>query len=114
MHLLDVLVLPSRRVGMWAEQFGRVLVEAMAARKIVIGSNSGAIPEVIGDAGFVFEENNSRDLNAKLVTALGLSGSELVGLQVKAFERATVTYSWQRFASRSLEAMNAVLERSTP
>ena len=114
MHMLDVLVLPSRRVGMWAEQFGRVLVEAMAARKIVIGSSSGAIPEVIGDAGFVFEENNADDLHIKLSSALGLSGSELSALQDKAFERATVTYSWQRFASRSLEAMRAVVEGSAP
>src|SRR5206468_943807 len=35
---LDVLVLPSRRQPNWAEQFGRVLVEAMACGVPVIGS----------------------------------------------------------------------------
>lgn len=48
---LDVLVLPSRTTTIWKEQFGHVLVEAMLAGVPVIGSNSGAIPEVIGKAG---------------------------------------------------------------
>jgi glycosyltransferase involved in cell wall biosynthesis len=55
---LDVLVLPSRTRSNWKEQFGRVLVEAMAEGVAVIGSSSGAIPEVVGEAGLIFEEGN--------------------------------------------------------
>src|SRR5262249_48038616 len=50
---LDALVLPSRTTATWAEQFGHVLIEAMAAGVPVVGSSSGAIPDVIvpeGDA----------------------------------------------------------------
>jgi glycosyltransferase involved in cell wall biosynthesis len=53
---LDVLVIPSRTRPNWKEQFGRVLVEAMACGVPVIGSDSGEIPQVIGDAGLVFPE----------------------------------------------------------
>jgi len=59
---LDVLVLPSLTRPNWKEQFGRVLVEAMASGVVVVGSDSGAIPEVIGDAGVVVPENNVRAL----------------------------------------------------
>jgi glycosyltransferase involved in cell wall biosynthesis len=53
---LDALVLPSRTRPNWKEQFGRVLVEAMACGVPVVGSDSGEIPYVIGEAGLVFPE----------------------------------------------------------
>lgn len=57
-HLLDVLTLPSVTRGNWKEQFGRVLVEAMASGVPVIGSDSGAIPGVVGDAGIIVPEGD--------------------------------------------------------
>ena len=54
----DVLVLPSRTDYFWKEQYGRVLVEAMACGTPVVGSQSGAIPVVIGDAPHCFAEGN--------------------------------------------------------
>lgn len=63
---IDVLVLPSLTTRHWAEQFGRVLVEAMGRGIPVVGSNSGAIPEVIGDAGLVVPEGSSAALAAAL------------------------------------------------
>jgi glycosyltransferase involved in cell wall biosynthesis len=60
---LDVLVLPSVTIlPLHREQFGRVLVEAMAAGVPVVGSSSGAIPEVIGDAGLVVPERDAAAL----------------------------------------------------
>lgn len=56
--LLDVLVLPSRTRANWKEQFGRVLVEAMACGVPVVGSDSGEIPNVIGEAGLIFPEGD--------------------------------------------------------
>ncbi len=64
---LDVLVLPSRTMPNWKEQFGRVLVEAMSCETPVIGSDSGEIPHVIADAGLVFPENDSDALAALLL-----------------------------------------------
>lgn len=63
---LDVLVLPSRTTPTWKEQFGRVLIEAMACGVPVIGSSSGEIPQVIGDAGLIFPEGDRAALTAQL------------------------------------------------
>jgi glycosyltransferase involved in cell wall biosynthesis len=58
MNCCDVLVLPSLSTERWKEQFGRVLPEAMACEVPVIGSNSGNIPSMIGDAGIVVPEGD--------------------------------------------------------
>ncbi len=55
---LDVFVLPSLARRNWKEQFGRVLVEAMSCGTPVIGSESGEIPNVIGEAGLMFPEGD--------------------------------------------------------
>jgi glycosyltransferase involved in cell wall biosynthesis len=58
----DVLVLPSRRTPTWEEQFGRILVEAMAHAVVTSGSRTGAIPEVIGSDELLFDEDSSDGL----------------------------------------------------
>ena len=63
---LDVLVLPSRTQPNWTEQFGRILVEAMASEVAVVGSEAGEIPHVIGEAGLTFPENDVVALHAHL------------------------------------------------
>ena len=44
---------------------GRVLVEAMASGKPVIGSNTGGMPDLIdhGQNGFLFEPGNHQELS---------------------------------------------------
>jgi len=61
-HKLDALVLPSLTRPNWKEQFGRVLVEAMASGVPVVGSDSGAIPGVVGDGGLIVPEGDSEAL----------------------------------------------------
>lgn len=59
----DIVILPSRE-----ESFGMVLLEAMYAKKAVIGSNIGGIPDIIvdGENGFLFECDNYIDLAEKI------------------------------------------------
>ena len=68
---LDALVLPSRTRPNWKEQFGRVLIEAMACGIPVVGSNSGEIPHVIGQAGLIFPENDVQALRVHLSALMG-------------------------------------------
>lgn len=55
----DVLAVPSLTRPNWKEQFGpRATVEAMASGVPVIGSDSGAIPDVIANAGLIVPEGD--------------------------------------------------------
>ena len=64
--LLDALALPSHTTPRWKEQFGRVLTEAMSCGLPVIGSSSGEIPNVVGDAGLIFREGDVPALAAAI------------------------------------------------
>ena len=69
MSCCDAVALPSRSTERWKEQFGRVVPEAMACGVPVIGSRSGSIPDLIGDAGLLVEEGSAPAL-AEAIRAL--------------------------------------------
>lgn len=48
LQAMDVVVIPSHN-----EAFGLTVIEAMAAGKPIVGADSGAIPEVLGEAGLL-------------------------------------------------------------
>lgn len=89
---IDALVLPSITTPQWKEQFGRVIIEAFASRIPVIGSSSGEIPNVIGDAGLVFEEGSAERLGKciKKITADRVLYDELAD---KGFNRVRTNYT---------------------
>ena len=66
----DIFVLASRTQKNWMEQFGRVLIEAMACGTAVVGAESGEIPHVISNAGLTFPENDTNALHAQLHTLI--------------------------------------------
>jgi glycosyltransferase involved in cell wall biosynthesis len=88
MNAADVVVLPSISTPKWKEQYGRVIPEAMACGKIVVGSDSGTIPELIADAGFTFPEGDASKLAELLRTILGAPEAELDVVRARAQERA--------------------------
>ena len=109
-NLMDTLVLPSQTtyatktltaIG-WKEQFGHVLIEAMACKVPLVGSDSGEIPHVIGEAGMIFPEKDAFALadclqqlmeQPKLAQKLGELG----------YQRAMSNYTNQALAQQQWE-----------
>lgn len=87
----DLLVVPSIRIAHWAEQFGRVIVEAMFAGTPVVASRSGAIPEVVQDAGILVTEGNRSELTEALDLLIG-DENERLALGQKGRESANDRY----------------------
>jgi glycosyltransferase involved in cell wall biosynthesis len=84
----------------------------MATGVPVIGSDSGAIPEVIGDAGIVFKEQNVREL-ANKVRDLHADRRLTQDLVVRGRLRAVARYSGPAVASATLEIYHRVLDSPT-
>jgi len=97
---LDVLVLPSLTRRNWKEQFGRALVEAMACQVPVVGSSSGEIPNLIGDAGVVFPEGDVQALRDALAILLNDPALRLE-LGQKGRARVLQHYTQKQIASRT-------------
>jgi len=66
MNCMDVFVVHSLTMPFWKEQFGHVIIEAMACETAVIGSDSAEVPNVIGNAGIVTPEKNVEALREAL------------------------------------------------
>jgi glycosyltransferase involved in cell wall biosynthesis len=99
---LDVLVLPSVTTRQWAEQFGHVIIEAMACALPVVGSRSGAIPEVVGETGLLFPEGDAaalRDCLIRLRDDQGLSRD----LGERGRQRVLKRYTWDQIARSTLD-----------
>jgi glycosyltransferase involved in cell wall biosynthesis len=106
---LDVLVVPTITTNKIREQFGRVIIEAMACRVPVVGSTCGAIPEVIGNAGLVVPENDSAALAAQLQ---GLIRDENLRKKLARAGRRRVeeNFTWERAAEQIFSLYQRVLK----
>lgn len=106
---LDCLVLPSRTRPNWKEQFGRVLIEAMACGVPVIGSTCGELPNVIGDAGLTFSEGDTDALAARLRELM--TKPELrASLAAKGRARVLAQYTQKNIAEQTVGVYRSMLE----
>lgn len=108
-HQMDTLVIPTQTTARIREQFGRVIVEAMASGVPVIGSSCGAIPEVISTAGLVFPEGEPGALASSLRRML--DDQELrQRLAIAGRTRVEENYTWNAVAGKTYELFQSVLQ----
>lgn len=105
---MDVLVLASRTLPTWKEQFGRVLVEAMACETAVVGAQSGEIPNVIGQAGLTFPEGDVAVLHNHL-RRLIRSESLRDELGRAGRQRVLETYTQEQIAAQTVAVYRDII-----
>jgi glycosyltransferase involved in cell wall biosynthesis len=105
---LDVLVCPSLSTKRWVEQYGRVLIEAMACGIPVVGSDSGEIPNVIGEAGVVCPEGDASALREQIQQLMDTPALGVL-LSFAGRERALRLFTHEHLARQTEEAYRAVL-----
>lgn len=108
MHSLDIFVLPSFDTCNWREQFGHVLIEAMACNVAVVGSDAGAIPEVLADAGLVFKQNDVLSLQNTMDLLIN-NKSQRLEIASRGYKRALKVYSLEAVAKQTYEFWKSIL-----
>lgn len=104
----DVLVLPSLSRRGWMEQFGRILVEAMACGVPVVGSACGEIPRVMGDAGVAVPEGDVGALTRAL-RELAARPEERARRGHAGRERVLAHYTHERIAEATVKFYGALV-----
>jgi len=108
MNCMDVLAVPGLTTSYWKEQYGRVIGEAMACGVAVVGSDSGAIPEVIGSAGLIVPEGDAPALAGALHKALFDEDVQACLIQ-QGLERAERELSVKAMSRQLLDFYNRIL-----
>jgi glycosyltransferase involved in cell wall biosynthesis len=102
LQTLDLLVLGSHPqhgpAEFWEEQFGHILIEAIGSGAVVVGSRSGAIPEVIGDDEMLFEPGDQTAIEAFINRAC-TDPQWLTEKRAKQLQRVREHYTHERVAS---------------
>ena len=106
---LDALVLLTRTTSAVREQFGRVIIEAQACGVPVIGSTCGAIPDVVGEGGWIVPERDARGLREVLDEIAG-NRALLQAKSVAARANVAARFTYEAVATALLSACTAAAE----
>jgi glycosyltransferase involved in cell wall biosynthesis len=111
MRCLDVFVLPSLTTPRWKEQFGRVIIEAMACGVPVAGSDSGFIPYLIRDTegGEIFRENDVADC-ARAIEALAFEETKRCEIGARGCAAVRARYTYDAIAAQLKEILEGALK----
>ena len=108
LNAADILCAPSQTMANWREQFGRMIIEAFASGLAVVGSDSGEIPHVIGNAGIVVGEKDQSAWVRTLERLLEDSALR-TDLSGRGRVRAEEQFAWPIIARRHLEFFEQLL-----
>ena len=108
MAKFDVLVLPSRSVDTWKEQFGHVLIESMVMGIPTVGSTCGEIPNVVKHPDLVFEEEDADEL-ATILSRLIREPEFRQSMGEYCRQRAQQNYTHNQIAQRLITLWHKIL-----
>jgi glycosyltransferase involved in cell wall biosynthesis len=112
LNALSLLCAPSQTTATWREQFGRMSIEAMACGVPVIGSNSGEIPHVVGDAGLLVGESDRAAWTQTIEAALR-NPTMRCDLARRGRARVDERFAWPVVARQHLDFFEALARVGT-
>ncbi|QKC91422.1 glycosyltransferase family 1 protein [Mesorhizobium sp. NZP2234] len=94
------------------EGFGLTALEAMACGTPALAARAGALPEVVGDDGLLFDPTSPLDLAEKIDIA---AAGKLNARKLKELARERIdTFSWRRVSDRVVQGLQGLDSRAAP
>jgi glycosyltransferase involved in cell wall biosynthesis len=108
LNAMTFLCAPSQTTSRWREQFGRMLIEAMACGVAVVASDSGEMPAVVGEAGMIVGEGDADGWTAA-IDRLTTDGVLRSSLAERGLARAHARFTWPIVAGQHLDFFDEVI-----
>jgi len=95
---IDLLIIPTTsKPNGFIELFGSILAESMLSKTLVIGSDNGSIPEVIGRNDLIFKQSDTDDLLRVINYTYNLSPEKKQEIIQENYEKAIEQFSSQAY-----------------
>lgn len=94
------------------EAFGRVIPEAQAMGRLVIGPDHGGATETIqdGETGFLFKHGDAKDLAEKLDAVLNMSAEEKQKMTQKAVQSVRGEFSKDAMCEKTINLYREIMK----
>jgi glycosyltransferase involved in cell wall biosynthesis len=110
-HNASLLVLASRRHPTWEEQLGMVLLEGMASGVPIVATNTGAIAEIVGEAGIIVPEHDLEELS-RAISCIALDKKLAAKLGTMGRNRAINLYDAKHTAENIYRLYQSLIHHS--
>ena len=88
MNASDIIVMPSITTNNFKEEYGRIAPEAMVSGCLTVVSDSGTLPELVSDYGWVFPEGDIDALALLLKSLINQEDKKDLGQRASAYARS--------------------------
>lgn len=108
-NISDVMVMPTTsKYNNFLELFGSIIAESMLCKTLIIGSDNGSIPEIIGRPDFIFKQDDGEDMRRVINRVYHLSLEEKMVILEDNYRRALRDYSAQAFVNTIIKAISLI------
>ncbi len=99
----DFIVVPS----LWIENYPTTALEGMLYKCLVIGSNRGGIPEIVGnDRGFLFNILDNKDIENTLNQTYSMGKEQYKEIIERAYKYVCENNSYEKYYKNIMEILN--------
>lgn len=102
------VIVPS----LWIENYPNTVLEAIANKTLVIGSNRGGIPELIGNEDLLFNILDKKDVVRVIEHTVNITKEDYISIIEAAYNRICDNNTIEKYAHKVMRIYDTIIEES--